>query len=106
MTIYKQSLSGKIFSIVALAEAVTWGGLLLGMYFKYVTGTTDILVWWFGRLHGAAFILYVGVTCITAWRLRWPLAYTVLALLAAIPPLVTLPLEIVYRKKGLLKAPD
>jgi hypothetical protein len=40
------------------------------MYFKYVAGTTEAGVWLFGRLHGAAFLLYVGVAIIAARRLR------------------------------------
>ncbi|SHE97438.1 integral membrane protein [Lampropedia hyalina DSM 16112] len=93
---------GRLFSVVALVEALTWAGLLLGMFLKYGTGTTEVLVWWFGRLHGVAFLVYVAVAVWTASQLRWSLWHTVLAILAAIPPLVTLPLEIVYRKRGLL----
>ena len=46
--------SGKAFAVVAMIEAVTWTGLLLGMFLKYVTETTDLGVWLFGRLHGLA----------------------------------------------------
>ncbi len=102
----KISLTGKIFSIAALFEAVTWAGLLVGMYFKYVTASTEVLVWWFGRLHGAAFLVYAAMSLVAAWRLRWSTGYTLLALLAAIPPLVTLPLEIWYRRRGLLSSPS
>ncbi len=93
---------GRIFAMAALIEALTWAGLLIGMFLKYVTETTELGVWLFGRLHGAAFMFYVVVTVIAAWRLRWPLWATVLAVLAAIPPLVTLPLEIWFKRLGLL----
>lgn len=92
----------RLFTIAALIEALTWAGLLLGMFLKYVTDTTDLGVWLFGRLHGGAFLFYVVVTVVAAWRLRWPLWATALAILAAIPPLVTLPLEIWFRRLGLL----
>lgn len=95
-------MTARLFTIAALIEALTWAGLLLGMFLKYVTETTDLGVWLFGRLHGAAFLFYVVVTVIAAWRLRWPLWATALAILAAIPPLVTLPLEIWFRRLGLL----
>lgn len=98
----KISLTGKIFSAAALFEAITWAGLLIGMYFKYVTASTEVLVWWFGRLHGAAFLIYAVMCVVATWRLRWSAGYTLLALLAAIPPLVTLPLEVWYRRRGLL----
>ena len=94
--------SGKAFAVVAMIEAVTWTGLLLGMFLKYVTETTDLGVWLFGRLHGAAFLFYMVATMITASRQRWPGWALLLGLLAAIPPLVTLPLEWWFRRRGLL----
>lgn len=96
--------TGKFFAIAAFIEAFTWAGLLVGMLFKYGIGTTELGVWLFGRLHGAAFILYVFATLFAALRLRWPWWATVLALLAAVPPLVTWPLEVWFRRRGLLAA--
>lgn len=100
----KHTLSpiGKLFMAVALIEAFTWAGLLVGMYLKYVSGTTDAGVWLFGRLHGAAFMLYLVVAFVAGARLRWPMWALLLAVLAAIPPLATLPLEYWFRRRGLL----
>ncbi len=98
----ERSTAGRIFSAVALVEAFTWAGLLAGMYLKYVSGSTDIGVWLFGRLHGGAFLLYLVVAVVAGARLRWPMWAVLLAVLAAIPPLVTLPLELWYRRRGLL----
>jgi integral membrane protein len=102
MTIRPLSPAGRLFSVVALLEALTWAGLLVGMFLKYVTETTDLGVWLFGRLHGGAFIIYVIVSVYCSVRLRWSWQMSLLALLAAIPPLVTLPLEIWFRRRGLL----
>jgi integral membrane protein len=93
-----------VFSFAAKLEALTWLGLLVGMYLKYVMATTDIGVWLFGRLHGGAFLGYFFVTIVAAARLRWPWWATVLAILAALPPLVTYPLEVWFRQRGLLRA--
>ena len=98
----ERSTAGRIFSVVALIEAFTWAGLLVGMYLKYVSGSTDMGVWLFGRLHGGAFLLYLAVAIVVGARLRWPMWALLLAVLAAIPPLVTLPLEFWYRRRGLL----
>jgi len=49
-----------------------------------------------------AFLLYVAVTLFAALRLRWPWWASALALLAALPPLVTLPLEWWFKRRGLL----
>lgn len=94
--------SGKLFATAALVEALTWTGLLVGMYMKYVSGTTDLGVWLFGRLHGLAFLGYVVVTVLVGARLRWPMWALLVALLAAVPPLLTWPVEFWFRHRGLL----
>ncbi len=96
------SPAGRWFAIAAFAEGFTWAGLLIGMLLKYGTQTTELGVWLFGRLHGAAFLFYVVVTVFVGVRLRWPAWALLLALLAAVPPLVTVPLEIAYRRFNLL----
>jgi integral membrane protein len=96
------SPAGRLFAIAAFAEGLTWAGLLIGMFLKYGTQTTDLGVWLFGRLHGVAFLFYVVVTLLSAVRLRWPWWASLLALLAAVPPLVTVPLEMWFRRIGLL----
>ena len=96
---------GKLFSIIALLEGLTWAGLLVGMFLKYTTKTTELGVALFGPLHGIVFISYVAVTFMAAVRLRWPLWATVVALVAAVPPLVTIPMEIWFKRRGLLSDP-
>ncbi|UNK56217.1 DUF3817 domain-containing protein [Pseudoxanthomonas daejeonensis] len=99
------SAAGRLFAVAAFLEALTWAGLLVGMLLKYGTGTTDLGVWLFGRLHGAAFLFYVVVSLYAGVRLRWPLWALLVALLAAIPPLVTVPVEMWFRRIGLLSQP-
>ena len=98
------SPSGRLFAVAAFVEAFTWAGLLVGMWLKYGANLTDTGVWLFGRLHGAAFVFYVVATLVAATRLRWPGWALLLGLLAAIPPLVTVPLECWFRRKDLLSA--
>ena len=59
-------------------------------------------VWLFGRLHGIAFLAYLAVAMVAGLRQRWPAWALGLAVLAAVPPLVTVPLERWYRRRGLL----
>jgi len=48
------------FRLIALAEAVSWVGLLIGMYFKYLgTPRTETGVKVFGMAHGLVFIAFV-----------------------------------------------
>jgi integral membrane protein len=95
--------TAKVFSIAAKFEAFTWAGLLIGMFFKYGLETTEAGVWLFGRLHGAAFLIYFFTSIVASLRLRWPWWCGVLAVLAAIPPLVTFPLELWFRRRGMLE---
>ncbi|WP_250443987.1 DUF3817 domain-containing protein [Actinotalea sp. C106] len=95
---------GRTFSVVALLEAATWAGLLIGMVLKHVTRTTELGVQIFGQLHGIMFLVYVAVALVAAYRLRWGWWVTGLALAAAVPPLATIPLERWLRARGLAGA--
>ena len=75
---------------VATAEAVTWTLLLIGMFLKYVTETTELGVRIGGMLHGIVFIAYVLVTVIVWVDQQWPAKRGLIALVTAIPPLATL----------------
>jgi integral membrane protein len=77
------------FRIVAVAEALSWVGLLIGMYLKYVPRTTELGVHVFGPIHGAIFVAYVVVALLTSRVLRWSPRTTVLALVCSVPPLAT-----------------
>ena len=77
------------FRVVAVAEALSWAGLLAGMYVKHVLGTSEAGVQFFGPVHGAVFLAYVAVAVLAARVLRWSPGTTLLALAAAVPPLVT-----------------
>jgi integral membrane protein len=96
----------RAFVTAAFVEAFTWAGLLVGMYLEHVAGVTEMGVWLFGRLHGAAFLAYGAITLLAAWSLRWSARVTVVALLASVPPLATALFEVVARRRGLLTLHD
>ncbi|CAN5584149.1 DUF3817 domain-containing protein [soil metagenome] len=76
------------FRLVALAEAVTWVGLLVGMYFKYLgTPRTEIGVKVFGMAHGLVFIAFVITAVFAGVAFKWATGTWLLALLASIVPL-------------------
>jgi integral membrane protein len=83
------ALATTAFRVVAVAEALSWVGLLAGMYVKRVLGTSDVGVQVFGPIHGAVFVAYVLVAVVAARVLGWSRGTTLLALAAAVPPLVT-----------------
>ena len=76
------------FRIVAFTEAVTWVGLLVGMYFKYVgTPRTEIGVKIFGMAHGLVFIAFVLAALLVGRAFKWSFVTWLLALLGSIVPL-------------------
>ncbi|MGY2003376.1 DUF3817 domain-containing protein [Blastococcus sp. SYSU DS1024] len=92
------------FRLVAVAEAITWIGLLAGMFVKWVLQTSEVGVQVFGPIHGAVFVVYVLVALVAARVLRWSLPTTVLALAASVPPLATVWFERWASRNGALPA--
>lgn len=98
------SATRNLFRIVAVAEALSWAGLLIGMFLKYVVeagheGGVPVL----GMIHGVMFVLYV-LTCLLARRaFGWGRKTTLLALASAIPPFCTYVFEVAADKRGLLR---
>jgi integral membrane protein len=78
------------FRVVAVAEACSWIGLLIGMFVKYVPETSELGVKIFGPIHGGIFVAYVLLSLVASRVLRWSPGTTVLALAASVPPMVTI----------------
>lgn len=76
------------FRLIALAEAVSWAGLLVGMYFKYLgAARTELGVKVFGPIHGGIFIAFVVAAVLVGIAHKWRVGTWILALLASIVPL-------------------
>jgi integral membrane protein len=101
-TVLQRSTPATRFRAVAIAEAVTWAGLLVGMVFKYLVVENPVGVQVFGPIHGAVFVLYVLVSLLTARALRWSAGTTVLALVASVPPFGSVVFERWARTHGRL----
>jgi len=91
------------FRLIALAEAVSWVGLLVGMYFKYVgTPRTEVGVKVFGMAHGLVFIAFVVAALLVGVAAKWSARTWLLALLASIVPLASVIFLIWTDRTGLL----
>jgi integral membrane protein len=89
------------FRLIALAEAVSWVGLLVGMYFKYLgTPRTEIGVKVFGMAHGLIFIAFVMAGLLVGIAVKWSAGTWLLALLASVVPLCSVIFLIVADKTG------
>lgn len=99
------------FRTVALVEAVTWGALLVAMFFKWVVQDDPHAgieggVPYAGMAHGIAFMAY-GVVTLAAWiHFRWSVKVGIVALLAAIPPFTTVVFERWADRRGMLEVRD
>lgn len=90
------------FKVVAVLEGVSWLGLLIGMYFKYVADAGEVGVQVFGPIHGGVFVAYVVLTLLTARLQRWSWWTLVLGLAASIPPFGTVFFETWAQRSGRL----
>jgi integral membrane protein len=74
------------FRLAAIAEAISWTGLLIGMAFKYGITHDAIGVHLFGPIHGALFVAFL----VAVFRVRrsqgWSRAITFIALASSVPP--------------------
>jgi integral membrane protein len=91
------------FRVIAVVEALTWVGLLIGMYYKYIAATTELGVRIFGSLHGAAFIVYLGVVLLVRQRFAWGNVVTLVALACSVPPFASLVFEVWAERTGRLR---
>jgi integral membrane protein len=86
-------LSVSVFRVTAVAEACSWLGLLIGMFFKYVVVENEIGVKIFGPIHGALFVVYLGSLLWVAVYERWRLGRIAVGAAAAIPPFTSVLFE-------------
>ena len=96
------------FRAIAVAEAVSWLGLLIAMFFKWIVqddphtgieGGVPVM----GPIHGAIFVAYVVMCFVARSRFAWSSRTTLVALVAAVPPFATAVFEAVADRKGLLE---
>ncbi|BCJ62975.1 DUF3817 domain-containing protein [Micromonospora endophytica] len=92
----------RLFVVAAIAEAISWAGLLAGMAVKYGPPGNELGVQIFGPIHGALFVAY-GVLVLAVARVhRWSLLATAVALACAVPPFATIVFERWARRRGML----
>lgn len=78
------------FKIAAIAEALSWAGLLIGMFFKYVVVHNEIGVKIFGPVHGVIFIAYLLTLAFAYSEQSWTKRTAIYGVIASVPPFMTL----------------
>ena len=96
-----------LFRAFAIAEAVSWAGLLVAMVLKWIVqddphagleGGVPIM----GPIHGGMFIGYVVMCFVARHTFGWTPRATTVALAASIPPFLTAAFEVAADRRGML----
>ena len=95
-----------LFRTVAIAEAMSWAGLLVGMYFKYIAASTEVGVRIFGPIHGVIVLAYLCTVLYARRSFQWHMRTFLLAAIVSVPPFGTLAFEIWADRHGLLRTAE
>ena len=89
----------RAFRMTALAEGVSFLTLLcIAMPIKYFMGMPEV-VRVVGAIHGGLFLLYVGLLAMLHVKQRWPVIFSLYALIASVIPFGTFILDKHLREK-------
>ncbi|MDJ0339639.1 DUF3817 domain-containing protein [Cryobacterium sp. PH31-O1] len=91
-----------LFRSVAIAEAITWALLIAGMVMKYVLEVGELGVQIGGFVHGLVFIAFGITALLVGVNQHWSVRLTLIAMVTAIIPFGTVPLDRRLEKNGLL----
>lgn len=91
----------KLFRIVATAEAITWTLLIAALIVRAATGSAPVVTI-AGALHGFVFLSYGATAVLLAVNQRWHPRVAVIAIVSAIIPYATIPVEIWLARTGRL----
>lgn len=84
---FTESEAWGLFRLAAIAEAVGWTFLIIGILIgRYITPGNDLAVQLAGHVHGMLFLLYIAAAITLYPSQQWTRKRTVIAGLASVPP--------------------
>lgn len=92
------------FRSAAIAEAVSWVGMLTAMAIKYPLQGSPIWVSIWGWVHGILWIAFVLACLAAAFRFRWSWWVTLIGLATSTLPFLTVPFDRWMERSGRLGA--
>ena len=90
-----------LFRTLALAEVVSWTLLIAGIIVRATTGWAPAVTIG-GGIHGFVFLSYGATVILVALNNRWKAGPTAAALVSAVVPYATIPVELWADRRGLL----
>ena len=98
------STPARLCRVLAIAEAITWT-LLISALIARAVGAPGIVVTIAGSIHGFVFLSYAATAILVAFNQRWSIGVGILAVVSAIVPFATIPMEIWLHRTGRLAGP-
>lgn len=95
-----------LFRTLAFAEAVTWTGLIIGILAKYVFApgeAGDLILRITGSVHGFVFLAFAATAVLLTINQRWNPGVGAIAIVSAIVPYATIPVELWLARSGRLE---
>lgn len=89
-----------LFRVTAIAEAITWTGLITALVARAVGGPEFVTI--AGGVHGFVFLSYAVVAVLVAVNQRWRPGIASLAVATAIVPFATIPVDVWLDRSGRL----
>lgn len=90
-----------LFRVLAIAEVITWT-LLISALIARAVGADPIVVTIAGGIHGLVFLSYGATAILVAFNQRWGVGPALTAIVSAIVPFATIPVELWLAKTGRL----
>ncbi|MFS0732440.1 DUF3817 domain-containing protein [Microbacterium sp. 1P10UB] len=90
-----------LFRTLAIAEAVSWTLLIVGLILRAAAGV-DVAVTVGGGIHGFVFLAYAATAVLVAKNQRWTAAPAIIAVVSAVIPYATVPTEVWLKRTGRL----
>lgn len=91
-----------LFRVLAIAEVFSWTLLIIGLILRWTAGL-EIATVIAGTIHGFVFISYGATAVLLTFHQRWNPAVAVLAIVSAIVPYATLPVDRWLARTGRLE---
>lgn len=92
----------RLFRALAIAEAITWT-LLIGGLIARAVGAPGIVVTIGGGIHGFIFLAYAATAILVSLNQRWHVGVAAIAVVSAVVPYATIPVEIWLHRSGRLE---
>ena len=91
----------RLYRALAIAEAITWTLLIGALVLRAVTGFA-LGVTIAGGIHGFVFLAYSATAVLVAVNQRWHPGVAALAIISAVEPYATIPVELWLARTGRL----